>query len=102
MVKINFSELVEQLRQASDQRDWEQLAVVDAKIKAVLSQAISAAKSETDRVKLSEYLSRFQRVYRLILKDSVKYRDEISTELKKVTKDNKAANLYLDSSRYMS
>ena len=69
-------------------------------MRADIESAVKCIETDRDRQLVMSFLKRYEKIYSLILKDSVKYRDEISKELQKVTKENKVANTYLDSSGY--
>lgn len=101
-MKNIFAAFAVQLKDANDRHDWSILEELDARIRSELESAIANIKSEQDRLQVISFLSSYEKIYGLILRDSLKYRDEISQELKKVTRENKAANLYLDSSAYKS
>jgi len=95
-----FTPLIKELKKACDQQDWNELKRLDQQINSDIRTAIAAANSEQEIARLSTYLKGVQRIYKLIIDDSVKHRAEISVELRKITQDNKVANTYLDSSQY--
>lgn len=99
MTGESFSALTKELKSACDQRDWEGLKSLDLRVRRTIEQAVLDASSETERQHLAMYLRRVQKIYQLLIKDSEKHRNQIATELQKLTRDQKAVNSYLDSSR---
>lgn len=100
MLEESFTSLINELKLASDKRDWDQLSVIDKKIKTEIKLSIDSAKSEKQKSHLAMLLKRVQKIYDLLIAGSENHRDEISAELSKLTKDQKAVNIYLDSSSY--
>ena len=101
MSKNSLLNDIKKLKLACDQQDWNALKLLDQKINADIRVLLSNVKHEEDRVRVMTYLQSVEKVYQLVVEDSVKHRDEISKELKKITQDNKVANLYLESSQYL-
>lgn len=101
-MKNIFVAFAAQLKDANERHDWTLLEDLDKRIRSELEQAVANISSEQERLQVISFLTSYEKVYGLILRDSLKYRDEISEELKKVTRENKAANMYLDSSSYKS
>ncbi len=95
-----FLDIARQLKEANDKRDWQSLTGLDAQVRNEIQKALAGIKTEQDRDLAVSVLKRYEKIYELVLQDSVKYRDEISNELKKITRESKAASSYLDSSRY--
>jgi len=95
-----FSGLIQKLQQACDSKDWEKLKSLDLEIKESLIHAISIAKSQQEKARLAEGLKGVQRIYQLVIEDSVKHQAEISSELKKMSRDKRAANSYLGVSQF--
>ena len=81
--------------------DLDQLKSIDENIVTAVKVALDEAQSEKEKQKLMSYLKSMHRIYQLVIDDAVKYRDEISSELRKLTQDNRAVNVYLDSSRHI-
>ncbi len=90
--------LSKELKQAFESRDWDRLAQLDDQLRLELENAVKSV-VDNDPVFVS-LLKRYQRIYELMIRGAEKHRDEIISELKKVTKENKAANVYLQSSAY--
>jgi len=101
VLKESISSSIKALKLACDQQDWDQLKCIDEEIVAAVKAAIEVAQSEHEKQQLMSYLKSIHRIYQLVIDDAVKYRDDISSELRKLTQDNRAANVYLDSSRHI-
>ncbi|KZY31930.1 MULTISPECIES: hypothetical protein [unclassified Oleiphilus] len=95
-----FLNIAKQLKDANDKQDWALLTELDAQVRVELQAVIASMRTKEDRAQLLSILRRYEKVYSLVLKDSLKHRDEISMELKQITRESKAANTYLDSSQY--
>lgn len=95
-----FLNIAKQLKDANDKQDWALLTELDAQVRVELQAVIASMRTKEDRAQLLSILRRYEKVYALVLKDSLKHRDEISMELKQITRESKAANTYLDSSQY--
>lgn len=100
MANEKLSQIVSKLKDACDEQDWETLKLLDQGINADIQAAIQQASTEQERASLVAYLKRLQKIYKLVIEQGTNYRDEISTELRKLNKDKKVSNLYLDSSKY--
>jgi len=94
----SFSGLARALKSACEEGDWERLKSLDERVRKNIEQAVTATTSEKEHEQLIAFLKRLQRIYQLVVEGSEKHRNEIATELKKLTRDQKAVNSYLDSS----
>jgi len=92
--------LIHSLQQACESKNWEQLQLLDQKIKSNLQSSISTSINEEEKVKLMSDLKSIQKIYELVIDDSKKHQLEISTELKKLTRDQLAANSYFGVSQF--
>ena len=97
----SLAPLIKDLKTVCDQRDWKKLSSLDKRINVEINTALQKVHSDDEKKELTRLLSRIDNIYRLLIKDSEKYRDEISLELRKITRDQKAVNKYLDSSGYI-
>ena len=95
-----LSDLMQSLQQACESKNWEQLKLLDQKIKSNLQSSISTANNEQEKIKLMSDLKSIQKIYELVIDGSTKHQLEISTELKKLTRDQRAANSYLGVSQF--
>lgn len=95
-----FLVLAKKLKEASEKRDFEAMIELDKEVRLALQDSLAMIKTDKEKELAISVLKRYQKVYDLIMKDAVKYRDDISVELKKLTKESKAANFYLDSSKF--
>ena len=97
----SLAQLIKDLKTVCDQRDWKELSVLDKRITVEINTALQNANLDEEKKDLTQLLTSIDNIYRLLIKDSEKYRDEISLELTKITRDQKAVNKYLDSSGYI-
>jgi len=97
----SISSSIKALKLACDEQNWDQLKSIDEQIVVAVKVAIEGAQSEKEKQQLMSYLKSIHRIYQLVIDDAVKYRNEISSELRKLTQDNRAANVYLESSRHI-
>lgn len=97
---LSLNELLNALQEACQSQEWEKAARLDEQIKLKLSQFLEFAKTDQQKQQLAAWLKNVQRIYDLIITDSEKHRDEIGAELKKLSRDKKALNSYLDSASY--
>ena len=95
----SLTDLAQELKEACERRDSERLTLLDEQIKKLVAHHVAESEGETESAQLVAYLKRLQAVYQLVISDSVKHRDEIASELSKLTKDKKAASSYLNSSK---
>lgn len=95
-----FLKLAKQLREACEAQDFEAIGLLDLKVKEELQCIIEGVKTDQDKAFAVSILKRYEKIYNLIIQDSIKNRDEISTELRKVIRESKAANMYLNSAAY--
>ena len=101
MIIDSLAQLIKDLKAVCDQRDWKELSSLDKRINIEIKTALQKVNSDAEKKELTRLLNRIDNIYRLLIKDSEKYRDEISLELRKITRDQKAVNKYLDSSGYI-
>tara|TARA_R110002072_G_scaffold154_1_gene987 strand:+ start:43904 stop:44227 length:324 start_codon:yes stop_codon:yes gene_type:complete len=97
---ISLIDVLSQLRHAVEQQDWESAGVLDRAIKKGIKEAVSNAGEGSDKSELIGMLKKIQGLYDQLIADSEQARLKLSDELKKVSRDNKAANFYLKSSHY--
>ena len=97
----SLSPLIKDLKIVFDQRDWKALSSLDKRINVEINTALQKIHSDQDKQELTRLLTRIDNIYSLLIKGGEKHRDEISLELRKITRDQKAVNKYLDSSGYI-
>jgi predicted phage-related endonuclease len=93
-------DVLEQLKQSIDEADWMKAGLLDEQIKSNLEQAIHHAQDDTEKQALVGLLNHVQIVYTLLLENTEEAKKRISLELKKITLDKKASDLYQKASRY--
>lgn len=96
----SLSELMSELQAACQSHEWERAQQLDEQVKGKISHLMSLVKTDEQKAQLSQWLKKVQHLYDLIIEDSESHRDEIANELKKLTRDKKAMNSYLDSAGY--
>lgn len=100
-IKTNsLLDALDMLKEAIDQADWLSAGHLDEQIKSNLELAIEKAKDEAEKQALIGLLGHVQVVYQLLLENTEEARRQISLELKKITKDKKASDLYHKAARY--
>ncbi|MFT5717362.1 MAG: hypothetical protein ACI9T7_001553 [Oleiphilaceae bacterium] len=92
--------LIKNLQQACTSKNWEQVELLDVQIKGSLQEIISSANNAQEKETIILDLKAIQAIYDLVIDGSRKNQLEIASELKKITKDLKAADSYLGVSRF--
>ena len=100
-IKTNsLLDTLDQLKESIDRADWLQAGQLDAQIKSNLEQAIGVAEDNDEKQALIGMLSHVQAVYQLLLENTEEAKKQISLELKKITRDKKASDLYHKAAKY--
>jgi len=100
-IKTNsLLDALDKLKQAIDQADWLSAGYLDEQIKSNLELAIEKTGNDAERQALIGLLSHVQVVYQLLLENTEDARRQIALELKKITQDKKASDLYHKAAGY--
>lgn len=91
---------LDQLKDSIERADWLQAGRLDEQIKSNLELAIDTAKDQGEREALIGMLTHVQAVYQLLLENTEEAKKQISLELKKITLDKKASDLYRNATKY--
>ena len=100
MSTLLISDLIQQLQRACESNDWEQLKELDQNIRSAVDSLLSAESASKDKEDVISILKKIQRIYQMVIEDSVKNQTEISKELRKLTKDQQASSSYLNISQF--
>ena len=93
-------ESLDQLKESIDQADWLRAGHLDEQIKSNLELAIDRAKDSDEKQSLIGLLTQVQSVYQLLLENTEEAKRQIRLELKKITLDKKASDLYHKAAKY--
>ena len=99
MSEKSLGDLAQELIDACAVRDWERLKLLDEQINTLVERNVAELESEIEKTQLMDFLKQIQKIYQLVIADSSKHRDEISSELRKLMRDKKAAASYSNSAK---
>lgn len=92
--------IIAEVREASEEKDWERLKTLDEIVREPVEQAVSAAKAgEVDTVAVEEVLDQLLAAFEDARAVAVEARDEAASLLKQSGKTHQAAKAYLDQSK---
>lgn len=93
-----FSPLIEGFKEATQKKDWDEVAVLDERLRQELAEVDIDESSKADMESYVEFLKRLQRVLALVQSGAEKHRVELVAALKQLGKDQKAAATYQNAS----
>jgi Flagellar protein FliT len=92
---------LKQFRAATESQDWEQVSELDSEFRGELERVMSTVPQDEDTTRLVAFLERADAIYELVKAGAKKNREEISKELGRLSKEQKAAASYEQSARWI-
>ncbi|GEM_PF-1899817 len=94
-----MTKTLKQFKVATESKDWDAVSTLDTEFRAELENAMSLVSNDTNASKLVSFLERANSIYELVKSGAEKNRDEITEELRQLSKDQRAAASYEQSAR---
>ncbi len=98
-VSEQISQLSKEFKEACEAENWDRLKELDLSMRQQLESLVAAAESEEEKQQLEVWLKRVQKIYQLVVRDAERHRAEVASELKQMSKEQKAIASYQRSSR---
>jgi len=92
---------LKQFRAATESQDWERVSELDAEFRGELERVMPLVSQDEDTKRLVSFLERAQSIYDLVKAGAQQNREEISKELGRLSKEQKAAASYEQSARWI-